>query len=52
MKKLLIKILFKNYIEDLRKRISKDDFTTLDILKLKYVLLKAERKLKNEKKTK
>lgn len=40
MKKLLIDTLFKNYREDLKRRLLKKDITLLDILKIKYLLIK------------
>lgn len=40
MKKLLINALFKNYREDLKKRLLKKDITLLDIIKIKCLLIR------------
>lgn len=40
MKELLINALFKNYREDLKRRLLKKDITLLDILKIKYLLIR------------
>lgn len=44
MKKLLINLLFKNYREDLKRRLLKNDITILDILKIKCLLVIKSRK--------
>lgn len=44
MKKLLINALFKNYREDLKRRLLKKDITLLDIIKIKCLLIRKNKK--------